>query len=606
MAISHSTRPSANPLGGVHSKYQGPHAIISPDKSLTWWRRILPVIASHRVAFIASISLSLVSLVFQTLVPNMLNNAIDNGLIRHTGNLHRTVIEILIVGVLAGVTGIISRQYVYRTAYNVEADLRALMYNHLTWLSFSFYDRVQSGQLISRSNSDIRSVQMYSTFAPLILVQSFIGVLAFGFMLSINAPLALIAMCIMPLLYFIGIKMRRVLFPISWILQARLAEVATIVDENVNGVRVVKSFAQEGAEVNRLADAAERVAWGYVKDAEIRGVWGPWVQSLPQLGLALVLFFGGWMVLQGKLGIGAILAFNAYLLMLQAPFMMLGQLVMMGQRAKASAERIFEVLDESPEIVERPGVFDLLDVSGRIDFNHVRFAYANGAEILHDFDAHIEPGETVAIVGRTGSGKSTVARLLTRFYDVSDGSVQIDGHDVRDVTLQTLRDTVGVVLDDPFLFSISIRDNIAYGLPDASIEDITAAAKSSNAHEFIVKLPEGYDTVVGERGYTLSGGQRQRISIARTLLVNPPILILDDATSAIDVHVEAGIYSELTKLLTKRTTIVIAHRISTIALASRVILLDEGRVIATGTHEHLLATSPLYSEVLAQSTSDAS
>ena len=196
----------------------------------------------------------------------MLNSAIDNGLIRHTGNLHRTVIEILIVGVLAGITGIISRQYVYRTAYNVEADLRALMYNHLTWLSFSFYDRVQSGQLISRSNSDIRSVQMYSTFAPLILVQSFIGVLAFGFMLSIDVPLALIAMCIMPLLYFIGIKMRRVLFPISWILQARLAEVATIVDENINGVRVVKSFAQEGAEVNRLADAAERVAWGYVKD----------------------------------------------------------------------------------------------------------------------------------------------------------------------------------------------------------------------------------------------------------------------------------------------------------------------------------------------------
>ena len=604
MAISHSTRPSANPLGGVHSKYPGPRALISPDRSLTWWRRILPVIASHRFAFITSISLSLVSLVFQTLVPNMLNSAIDNGLIRHTGNLHWTVIEILIVGVLAGVTGIISRQYVYRTAYNVEADLRSLMYNHLTWLSFSFYDRVQSGQLISRSNSDIRSVQMYSTFAPLILVQSFIGVLAFGFMLSIDVPLALIAMCIMPLLYFIGIKMRRVLFPISWILQARLAEVATIVDENINGVRVVKSFAQEGAEVNRLADAAERVAWGYVKDSEIRGVWGPWVQSLPQLGLALVLFFGGWMVLQGKLEIGAILAFNAYLLMLQAPFMMLGQLVMMGQRAKASAERIFEVLDESPEIVERPGVFDLLDVSGKIDFNHVRFAYANGAEILHDFDAHIEAGETVAIVGRTGSGKSTVARMLTRFYDVSDGSVQIDGHDVRDVTLQTLRDTVGVVLDDPFLFSISIRDNIAYGLPDASIEGITAAAKAANAHEFIVKLPEGYDTVVGERGYTLSGGQRQRISIARTLLVNPPILILDDATSAIDVHVEAGIYAELTKQLTKRTTIVIAHRISTIALASRVILLDEGRVIATGTHEHLLATSPLYAEVLAQTTSD--
>jgi len=593
----------ANPLGGVHSKYPGPKRQISRDRSLSWWRRILPIIASHRAAFLTAIALSFVSLIFQTLVPNMLNGAIDHALVKNSGALHTDVIHILIVGALAGVTGIISRQFVFATAYNVEADLRALIYEHLTWLSFSFYDRVQSGQLISRANSDIRSVQMYSTFAPLIIVQCSIGVIAFGFMLSINVVLALIAMVIMPILYFVGIRMRRVLFPISWITQARLAEVATIVDENVNGVRVVKSFAQEEAEVNRLADAAERVAWSYIKDAQIRGLWSPWVQNLPQVGLALVLFFGGWMVFDGRLGIGAILSFNIYLLMLQAPFMMLGQLVMMGQRAKASAERIFEVLDESPDIVERPGAFDLVDVKGSIDFTHVRFEYPNGAEILSDFDAHIEAGETVAIVGRTGSGKSTVARLVTRFYDVADGAVRIDGHDVRDVTLPSLRANVGVVLDEPFLFSISIRDNIAYGRPDASIEEIEAAATAANAHEFITRLPEGYDTVVGERGYTLSGGQRQRIAIARTLLVNPPILILDDATSAIDVHVEAGIYEALGRLLRHRTTIVIAHRISTIALASRVILLDEGRVVATGSHEQLLATSPLYAEVLAQTTS---
>jgi ATP-binding cassette subfamily B protein len=288
--------------------------------------------------------------------------------------------------------------------------------------------------------------------------------------------------------------------------------------------------------------------------------------------------------------------------MLQAPFMMLGQLVMMGQRAKASAERIFEVLDESPDIVERPGAYDLVDVKGTLDFDHVRFIYANGAEILHDFDAHIAAGETVAIVGRTGSGKSTVARLVTRFYDVADGSVKVDGHDVRDLTLASLRANVGVVTDEPFLFSISISENIAYGRPDASYEEIEAAARAANAHEFIEHLPEGYDTVIGERGYTLSGGQRQRIAIARTLLVNPPVLILDDATSAIDVHVEAGIYAALRELMTQRTTIVIAHRVSTIALASRVLLMDEGRVIASGTHEHLLATSPLYSEVLAQTT----
>ena len=593
----------ANPLGGIRSNYPGPRAEISRDRNLAWWRRILPIIASHRLTFITAIALSFVSLVFQTLVPNMLNGAIHNVLTKNSGALHTDVVHILIVGVIAGITGIISRQYVYHTAYNVEADLRTLIYEHLTWLSFTFYDRVQSGQLISRANSDIRSVQMYSTFAPLIVVQCSIGVLAFGFMLSINVLLACIAMTIMPVLYFVGIRMRRVLFPISWITQARLADVATIVDENINGVRVVKSFAQEEAEVNRLADAAERVAWAYIKDAQIRGLWSPWVQNLPQVGLALVLFFGGWMVLHGNLGPGAILSFNIYLLMLQAPFMMLGQLVMMGQRAKASAERIFEVLDESPDIVERPGAFDLVDVEGDIDFNHVRFEYANGAEILTDFDAHITAGETVAIVGRTGSGKSTVARLVTRFYDVADGSVCVDDHDVRDVTLPSLRTNVGVVLDEPFLFSISIRDNIAYGQPDASFDDIEAAAKAANAHEFIVRLPEGYDTVVGERGYTLSGGQRQRIAIARTLLVNPPILILDDATSAIDVHVEAGIYEALGRLLRQRTTIVIAHRISTIALASRVILLDEGRVVASGTLEELLANSPLYAEVLAQTTS---
>jgi ATP-binding cassette subfamily B protein len=593
----------ANPLGGVTSKYPGPRHEISRDQNLSWWRRVLPVIQSHRATFITAIVLSFVSLIFQVLVPNMLSNDIENTFRKHVASLHGDVISIVIVGVLAGVAGIISRQFLYNTAYNVEADLRTLIYEHLTWLSFSFYDRVQSGQLISRANSDIRSVQMYSIFAPLIIVQCCIGVVAFGFMLSINWALALISMVVMPILYVVGIKMRRVMFPISWITQARLAEVATVVDENVNGVRVVKSFAQEEAEIDRLANAAEGVAWAYIKDANIRAIWSPWVQNLPQLGLALVLLCGGWMVIHGDLAYPQILAFSLYLLMLQAPFMMLGQLVMMGQRAKASAGRIFEILDESPEIVDRPGAYDLVDVRGAIDFDHVTFTYDNGAEILRDFDAHIAPGETIAIVGRTGSGKSTVARLLTRFYDVSEGAITIDTHDIRDVTLTSLRENVGVVLDEPFLFSISIRDNIAYGRPDASIDDIEAAARAANADEFIVRLPEGYDTVVGERGYTLSGGQRQRIAIARTLLLNPPILILDDATSAIDVHVESGIYEALRGLLTQRTTIVIAHRISTIALASRVLVLDEGRVIASGTHDELLANEPLYSEILAQTTS---
>jgi len=606
MAVSHHLDTDVvvdevvNPLGGVRSSYPGPRAEISRDTSLTWWRRVLPIISSHRYTFVGAVGLSLLSLIFQALVPNLLNNAFSDTLERHHGSLRVAVLEIIAIGVLAGASGMASRYFLQRTAFEVEADLRSLIYQHMTWLSFSFYDRVQSGQLISRANSDIRSVQMYATFAPLILVQCASGVLAFGFMLTIDPVLACIAMVVMPILYIVGIKMRRVLFPISWITQARLAEVATIVDENINGVRVVKSFAQEEAEINRLADAAERVSWAYIKDAQIRGQWSPWVQNLPQLGLALVLGFGGVMVIHGHLSVGGILAFNAYLLMLQAPFMMLGQLVMMGQRAKASAERIFEILDERPDIVERPGAFDLANVRGDIVFDDVRFAYRDTTIVEH-LSLTINAGETLAIVGRTGSGKSTLARLINRFYDVSDGAVRIDGHDVRDYTLESLRANVGVVLDEPFLFSVSIAENIAYGRPDASARDIEAAARAANAHEFITKLPEGYSTVIGERGYTLSGGQRQRIAIARTLLVNPPILILDDATSAIDVHIEAGIYEALRTLMSTRTTIVIAHRISTITLAQRVVVLDEGHIVADGTHEELLATSPLYGEILAQS-----
>jgi ATP-binding cassette, subfamily B, bacterial len=400
------------------------------------------------------------------------------------------------------------------------------------------------------------------------------------------------------------VRMRNMMFPISWVIQSRLAGVATVVDENVNGVRVVKSFAQEQAELRKLSDAAKKVEWAYIKDADIRGHFTPLVQNLPQMGLSLVLGVGGWLVINGSLNIGELIAFNLYFAMLQAPFMMLGQLVMMGQRAKASAERIFEILDEPTEIVEHADAVDLEVPEGRVSFRHVEFAYGDGSPILSDLSFEIEPGESVALVGETGSGKSTVARLLTRFYDVSGGCVEIDGRDVRDVTLGSLRAAVGVVLDEPFLFSISIRDNIAYGKPDASFENVEAAARAANAHEFIVRLPEGYDTVVGERGYTLSGGQRQRVAIARTLLLNPPVLILDDATSSIDVHVEQEIHAALSTLLEHRTTLVIAHRLSTIALASRVLLLDGGRIVASGTHQQLLASTPLYGEVLARTSLD--
>jgi ATP-binding cassette subfamily B protein len=349
-----------------------------------------------------------------------------------------------------------------------------------------------------------------------------------------------------------------------------------------------------------------------VKDADLRARFSPLIQNLSQVGLVFVLVLGGYLVIHGQLELGAILKFNIYLLMMQAPFMMLGMLIMMGQRAAASAGRIYEILDETATIVDRPGAVDLVDSAGDVRFVHASFAYGTASrvalsvedggnpDVLSDFNLHLRSGETVALVGRTGSGKSTVARLMARFYDVTGGAVLVDGHDVRDLTLTSLRANIGVVLDEPFLFSVSIRDNIAYGRPDATHEEIVAAAVAAGADGFIGRLPEGYDTVVGERGYTLSGGQRQRIAIARALLINPPILILDDATSAIDVKVEQRIHSGLRVLMEGRTTLIVAHRLSTISLADRVVLLDGGKIVADGTHVELLASTPLYSEILAQ------
>jgi ATP-binding cassette subfamily B protein len=585
---------------GIASRYKPPRAWIDPDQSKSWLGRARPIVLSHKRTLLTALSLSFAALLLQVQIPNLLNDAVTNSLQDHTVPLSHYTWLVLGLAIGAGVSAYVSRLFLMRTAYAMEFDLRNMLYEHLTRMEFGFYDRVQSGQLISRANSDIRSVQMYLTFGPSILVQCAIAVVAFVYMLTINVPLAFVAMSTTPFVFLLSVRMRRSMFPVSWLIQARLAEVATIVDENINGVRVVKSFVAEPRELKTLAQAADRLKWSYIKDADLRARFAPAVQNLPQVGLALILLVGGLLVIHGHLRVGAILAFSAYIVMLQAPFQMLGMLVMLGQRASASAKRIYEVLDEHPAIVDAPDALDLVHCDGDVEFDTVDFAYADGPLVLNGLSLHLRPGETVAMVGRTASGKTTVSRLLPRFYDVQRGSVRVDGHDVRKLSIASLRAQIGVVLDEPFLFSISIRDNIAYGRPDASLEEVQAAARAAGAEEFIVELPEGYDTVVGERGYTLSGGQRQRVAIARTLLVNPPILILDDATSAVDVQVEQVIHEGLRVLMEGRTTLIVAHRLSTIGLADRVVLVDDGRVVADGTHTELMETSALYVEVLAQ------
>jgi ATP-binding cassette, subfamily B, bacterial len=442
-------------------------------------------------------------------------------------------------------------------------------------------------------------VQLFLTFMPILSLSLVSFVVALVIMLNVSVSLTIVAIAPIPFIYVVGVRMRELMFPISWVVQGRQAEVATIVEENVTGARVVKSFAAEEQQLDALAYAARRLRWGSIRQIDVRAQYAPLLEALPRLGLALVLLYGGLLAIDGQVTVGTLVAFSTYVVLLQAPFRTLGFLLMLGQRAAASAERIYEILDTDAEIVDRPGAVDLLEPRGEVELRDVTFRYGEAGPVLEHLDLHLAPGETVALIGRTGSGKSTIARLLPRFYDVSEGAVLVDGHDVRDLTVRSLRAAIGLVLDEPFLFSASVRENIAYGRPDATDDEVRAAARAAGAEYFIDDLPEGFDSEVGERGYTLSGGQRQRIAIARTLLADPAILILDDATSAIDVQVEEEIHGALRVLMEGRTTLVIAHRLSTINLAQRVVLVDAGRIVADGTHAGLMATEPRYAEVLA-------
>jgi ATP-binding cassette subfamily B protein len=594
-----------------------PLASIDPDPTKGWFRRVLPMLKARRGRFTFAMTAAFVAMVSQVITPRVVASAIDSALVQRTDSLTPYVVALGVLAVVRSAFTFTYRSVLYRLAYGLEYDLRATIYEHLTRMSFSFYDSVQSGQLISRANSDIRSVQMFLTFAPLVALNLLTFVLALGLMMTSGAPIALtlVAVAPLPFVYLVGVRMRSLMFPISWVVQSRTADVATIVEENVTGARIVKSFAAEQAQLDELASSAKRLQWSSVRQIDVRAHYTPLLEGLPRVGMAAVLAYGGYLAIDGRVTIGTIVAFTSYVVLLQAPFRLLGFILMLQQRAAASAERIYEILDTPAEIVDRPGAIDLVEPRGAVDLIDVTFRYnrhhsdgsddgADGPAVLEHFDLHVEAGETVAIVGRTGSGKSTIARLVPRFYDATSGTVLVDGHDVRDLTVRSLRAAIGLVLDEPFLFSATVRENISYARPLAPLDEIRAAARAAGAERFIEALPDGYDTEVGERGYTLSGGQRQRIAIARTILADPRILVLDDATSAIDVKVEEEIHAALQGLMRGRTTFVIAHRLSTIQLAERVVLLEGRRIVADGAHAELMAQEPRYAEVLAHIEED--
>ena len=587
----------------VKPRFENPKADIDRDKSKNWFRRVLPILMANRWSFIMGITLMISTMMLGVSVPALIGKLVDSIepslTIGDTSNFLFLVTVILIISFVRFVGGAIGSYQLGRVSNQLEADLRSVIYNHLFTLSFSFFDKTQTGQLISRANSDIKTIQMFLMIAPMLLTSLLSFAFAAVYMLSVHLTLALASMIAIPLVFFLSVKLRRLTFPLSWLTQARQADVAVIVDESINGQRIIKSFAQELMQVNLLAKAAKKLQWVQVRSIDVSAFYNPLIENLSVLGSVLVWVYGGWLVIEGEIGLGALVAFTMYLMMIQMPFRFLGWMLMLEQRAKASAGRIFEILDETSEIKDKENKIEMEKLEGKISFNDVHFAYSE-EPILKGLSFEVEPKETVAIVGQTGSGKSTIVRLLSRFYEADKGNISIDGVPVQDMGIRNLHYHIAQVLDEPFLFSVSIKDNIAYGRPDATMDEIIQAAKAAEAHDFINQTLDGYETVVGERGYTLSGGQRQRLGIARALLVDPSILILDDATSSIDVKIEAMIHKSLLKLLDKRTTILIAHRLSTISLADRILVLDNGKIIASGTHEDLLRDEPRYSEILAQ------
>lgn len=561
---------------------------------------MLALVAEQRRGLMVATLAGLVWSLAKVAVPQLTRLAIDRGIVGD-GSLWWWSGIILATGAVVGVNTALRRWFAFRESRIAESRLRQRLYDHLLGLHIGYHDRAQSGQLMTRASSDLQMVQGFVVMVPLTL-SNLAMVLGVVVVLVVTDPLlALIALAPLPLVNLAAKRFSSRIHPAVLEVQSEQGQLAAVVEESVVGVRAVKGFGAEGVQAAKLAREAEDIRRASTATAIIRSRYLPALDLLPTLGVIAVLGLGGHRVLDGAMTLGELVAFNASLVLVVVPLRTVGMTIAWGQRAAAALERVDEVMSVVPAITDptHPSTLGPRP-QGAVRFDHVVFGYDPDQIVLHDIDLDIAPGRSIALVGATASGKSTLARLLVRFYDVGSGAVRIDGVDVRDLSLSELRRTVGVVFDEPVLLHDTVAANVAFALPDATRDEIRRAIELAGAAELLEILPEGLDTVVGERGLSLSGGQRQRLAIARVLLGNPRILVLDDATSSVDPSKEHEIRGALATVMHGRTTIVIAHRPATIALADEVAFIDGGRLVARGDHEELLARNPRYGAVLAQ------
>jgi ABC-type multidrug transport system fused ATPase/permease subunit len=573
---------------------------------VTTFRRLLGFLRPYRRSVIASLVFAWMAMVMTVLIPWLVGQTVNAIEARDKAQILPYVLAIGGAGLLRLGLTVIRRLIAGKVSVNVEYDLRERMYNHLQSLELGFFDSQQTGQLMSRATIDMQSIRFFLGYGLIFLTQNALTLaLASVVMFTIKPDLAALALAPVPFVVLSAMRYNRRSRPAVQEIQQRLAELTAEVEESISGIRIVKAFARERHMLGRFRRSVLRVFDQNIYSTRLQAFYSPLLGFLPSLGLAVVLLVGGREVINGGLSLGDFTAFYTYLIMLTGPMRMLGMSLGMAQRAVASGNRVFEILDREPRIESPPDAPALPDGPGAVEVRSVSLAYNGGAPALEDVDLNVAAGRTVALVGPSGSGKTSLVALLARLYDPTRGSVLVDGADLRTVDVTSLRSQIAFVADDSFLFSATVAENIAYAHADATPDEIETAARRAQAHGFIERLPEGYATVIGERGLTLSGGQRQRIAIARALLADPRILILDDATSSVDAQTEAAIKRGLREVMAGRTTFIVAHRMSTISLADEIVVMDGATIVDRGSHDELLERCPLYAEIAEHGMEDS-